>query len=212
METPKTFDFKKEFKELYQPKNTPATIQVPPILYIMVDGTGSPSSQEYQQSVATLYTLSYAIKMSYKNNKEIAGFYMYGVAPLEGLWEAEGENFTQNRDSWRWTSMIRQPDFVTPEVFEWAKQAAAIKDPSLPVEKARLATYDEGLCVQMMHIGPYATEQQTIDELEKFTQANHYQNDCGPARRHHEIYLGDPRRSAPEKLKTVLRLPVKNLV
>ncbi len=207
----KAVDFKKEYKELYQPKAAPTVVQVPPISFIMVDGCGSPSGTEYQQSVGILYTLSYAIKMSYKNNKEIPGFYMYSVAPLEGLWEAEGDDFSQNRDTWRWTSMIRQPEFVTPEVFEWAKQVAAKKEPALPFEKARLATYDEGLCVQMMHIGPYATEPQTISELENFIQANHYQNDCSPARRHHEIYLGDPRRSAPDKLKTVLRLPIKTL-
>ncbi|MEL7610732.1 MAG: GyrI-like domain-containing protein [Bacillota bacterium] len=200
-------DYKKEYKDLYLPKAAPALIDVPPMRFIMVDGEGGPEKDEYQQSISVLYTLSYTIKM---NGKGSAGYFDYVVPPLEGLWWGEDGGFDiNNRDTWRWTSMIRQPEFVTPDVFSWAMDAAKKRKPELDLSKARLEPFAEGLCVQIMHVGPYADEPITLEKVYEYIRQNQLVNRAGPERKHHEIYLSDPNKTKPENLKTVLRLPVE---
>jgi hypothetical protein len=204
-------DFKKEFKELYQPKTTPSIIEVPAITAIEVDGAGDPNtSAAYSSAIELLYGLSYAIKMGNKNVLE------YVVAPLEGFWEVEG-GFTgggapiTDKDKLVWTAFIRQPDFVDDAVFASALDTVKKKKPHLDTAKARLETIDEGLCVQVMHIGPYDDEPATIALLDQYAAEQGYRVDMGGGRRHHEIYLSDPRKVAPEKMRTVIRHPCRRL-
>lgn len=204
-------DYKKEYKDLYMPPKTPVKILVPHMNFIMVDGRGDPSSHEYQAALAALYALSFTIKMSKLSGNQPSGYFEYVVPPLEGLWSAEGAFDFNKRDKWRWTSMIRQPEFVTQEVFERAKAEAARKKPDVDFSAARLASFEEGLCVQMMHMGPYSEEPETIEQMHAFIEQQGLINMTGDIRRHHEIYLGDPRKTVPYKLKTVLRLPVDTL-
>lgn len=202
-------DYKKEYKDLYLPKNKPATIDVPEMTFIMVDGKGAPESEEYKNSIELLYGLSFTIKMSHKSGHNINGYFEYVVPPLEGLWWIEGEAFDFSmRDKWLWTSMIRQPEFVTEEVFNWAVESLKKKKPSLDVSKARYKKFTEGLCVQIMHVGPYANEPETLKLMREFMQEKHFKDETGSIRKHHEIYLSDPRRVHPDKIKTVLRHPV----
>lgn len=202
-------DYKKEYKDLYLPKNKPATIDVPEMTFIMVDGKGAPESEEYKNSIELLYGLSFTIKMSHKSGHNINGYFEYVVPPLEGLWWIEGEAFDFSmRDKWLWTSMIRQPEFVTEEVFNWAVESLKKKKPSLDVSKAHYKKFTEGLCVQIMHVGPYADEPETLKLMRKFMQEKHLKDETGSIRKHHEIYLSDPRRVQPDKIKTVLRHPV----
>lgn len=207
----KSLDYKKEFKDLYLPPGNPVLITVPPMHFIMMDGTGDPNgNQGFQQAVELLYGLSFTIKMSKMKNKQPEGYFDYVVPPLEGLWWNEGGGFSlEKRDTWRWTLMIRQPGFVTRGVFAWAIQELAAKKPDLPVEKARFEEFDEGLCVQIMHLGPYSTEPETMVKIEDFIRSHGLKDRLGSGGKHHEIYLADPRRSKPEKLKTVLRHPVE---
>lgn len=202
-------DYKKMQKDLYQPKTIPSIVNVPEMVFIAVDGKGDPNiSAEYTGAVELLYGLSYSIKM---NNKSILE---YVVPPLEGFWSVAG-NFKgggapiTDKSKFIWTMLIRQPDFVTAEVFETAKAALAKKKPSLDISKARLETITEGLCVQVMHIGPYDDEPATVGTLDGFAVKSGYIIDIDDTRRHHEIYLSDPRKVVPEKLKTILRHPVK---
>lgn len=210
-------DYKKQFKDLYQPK-APSVIDVPEMLFIMVDGKGDPNtSAEYLAAVEILYGLSYSIKMSKMGGNRPDGYFEYVVPPLEGLWSLDdGGAFTGNgaipdKSKFIWTSMIRQPEFVTNEVFETAKAALAKKKPQLDLSLARLEKFTEGLCVQAMHIGSYDDEPATVAAIEKFISENGYASDIGEVRRHHEIYLSDPRRTAAEKLKTVIRHPVRKI-
>jgi len=190
-------DFKKEQKDLYQPKTTPSIIDVPEMLFIAADGKGDPNtSAEYAAAVGALFGLSWAIKMSNKAVLE------YVVAPLEGFWSAADST---EKSNFEWTALIRQPDFVTEEIL----QAAKSKMPDLDTSKARLVRITEGLCVQAMHIGPYDDEPATIAAMERYAVETGYAIDISDARRHHEIYLSDPRKTAPEKLKTVIRHPVR---
>jgi len=197
-------DFKKTEKDLYQPKTTPSIIDVPEMLFIAIDGKGDPNtSEEYTAAIEVLYGLSYAIKMGNKSVLE------YVVPPLEGLWwSPDGVVDYSAKDKFCWTSMIRQPGFVTPEVFEIAKTALAKKKAALNLSKARLMKITEGLCVQVMHIGSYDDEPVSVAEMERFAAKNGYIIDISNIRRHHEIYLSDPRKTAPEKLKTVIRHPI----
>ncbi len=209
-----TFDFKKEYKNLYQPKTTPELVDVPEMLFIMVDGKGNPNtSEEYKAALEILYGLSYAIKMSPKRGYTPAGYLDYVVAPLEGLWWMPDKPIDiltiADKDNFHWTAMIRQPEFVTLEVFEAAKEALHKKKPDLALSLARLESFCEGKCAQSMHIGPYDNEPATIAALDQFIAHMGYQNDISHTRKHHEIYLGDPRKTAPEKLKTVIRHPIK---
>jgi len=214
-------DYKKAFKELYAPKNKPSLIEVPEMNFIMVDGKGNPNEEagEYQAAVELLYGLSYTIKMSKMGDSKPEAYFEYVVPPLEGLWWFKDDkmNFT-NKDNFCWTSMIRQPEFVTEEIFKWACAEVRRKKPNLDTAKARFQKFTEGLCVQMMHIGPYDEEPKTIKEIESYIENNNFKNDIssvksdGIIRRHHEIYLSDPRKTAPEKMKTILRHPVKGRI
>jgi len=212
------FDYKKEYKDLYLPKQKPMLIDVPAMNFILVDGMGNPNIEggEYQAAVETLYALSYTIKMSKKNKKEPKGYFEYVVPPLEGLWWLNNQkdtDFTQ-KVKYCWTSMIRQPEFVTREVFDWACQEVKNKKPQIETSKARLQTLQEGLCVQMMHIGPFDEEPNTTAVIDAFIKEQNLENGIssvlpdGTIRRHHEIYLSDPRKAEPRKMKTVLRHPV----
>ena len=199
-------DFKKEQKVLYQPKTTPSIIDVPEMLFFMVDGKGNPNtSEEYESAMEILYGLSYTIKMSKKMGAEPEGYFEYVVPPLEGLWESVDY---LDKDNYFWTSMIRQPDFVTSKVFEETKIKLSKKKPDIDLSRARLEAFTEGLCVHAMHIGPYDDEPKAIAAMEQYAGENGYTIDINEKRRHHEIYLGDPRKTAPEKLKTVIRIPV----
>lgn len=208
---PDKLDFKKEYKDLYFPKAEPMLLTVPPIPYIMVDGIGDPGSESYQSAMQILYSLAFTIKMSKMGGKTPAGYVDYVVPPLEGLWDCSAKGFDPDRSKWVWTSIIRQPDFVTQAVFDGAVREASQKKPALDFSRARLQVYDEGVCVQVMHTGPYSTEQESIDKITRYIEGHHLQDACGTERRHHEIYMSDPRKSAPERLKTVLRHPVCKL-
>lgn len=206
----KALDFKKEYKDLYLPKTKPVVIDVPQINFIMIDGKGNPNNNpEYQNAIQVLYALSYTIKMSVKKGNEPKDYFPYVVPPLEGLWWiSEGEFSLAKRDNWLWTAMIRQPDFVTKEVFDWALAESILKKPELKFDNVRLEKFKEGLCVQSMHLGPYADEPTTVDIMHDFLSNNGYIDEVGSIRKHHEIYLSDPRKTPPEKLKTVLRHPI----
>lgn len=201
-------DFKKEYKDLYLPKQKPALVEVPPMRFLMVDGTGAPEDAAYQEAVQLLYSLAFTIKMSKMSGNQPEGYVEYVVPPLEGLWDCDAEGFQPDRHQWKWKSLLRQPDFVTDQVFAWACDEARKKKPGLDVGKVRLETYDEGLCVQLLHVGPYSEEQRSIDLLTAYIKEQGLVDQCGTRRWHHELYLGDPRRTAPERLKTVLRHPV----
>jgi hypothetical protein len=204
-------DYKKTEKDLYQPRTTPSIIDVPEMIFIAVDGTGDPNtSAEYVATVEVLYGLSYTIKMGNKSVLE------YVVPPLEGFWNVDDDFFRgggesiSDKSKFEWTSLIRQPGFVTTEIFEAAKTSLSKKKPNLDLSKARLIKIAEGLCVQVMHIGSYDDEPTTIAVMDKYAIDIGYAIDINDTRRHHEIYLSDPRKTAPEKLKTVIRHPIIN--
>lgn len=196
------------------PKAKPAIIIVPPMKFIMVDGCGDPNNNpDFESAVQTLYGLSFGIKMLPKKGVVPEGYIDYVVPPLEGLWWInEGEEFSfEQKDNWKWTLMIRQPEFVTEELFRNAAEDLKHKKKTEGIKEARLEVFDEGLCVQMMHIGPYSTEPETLDVMEKFMMKKGYRATFEKGGKHHEIYLSDPRRCAPEKMKTVLRQPVEKI-
>lgn len=206
------FDFKKSQKNLYAPKTLPSVVDVPNMWFIMVDGKGNPNtSKAYASAIEMLYGLSYTIRM----NKAESGYFEYVVPPLEGFWHLDdgdvftGQGAVGDKDKFVWTAVIRQPDFVTHEVFEKAKKVLQEKKPYLDLSLARLEDFCEGLCVQVMHIGPYDDEPATVAGMEAYTKEAGFVNDIRGNRRHHEIYLSDPRKSAPEKMKTILRHPVR---
>ena len=210
----KKVDFKKESQAGYQETIKPAIIDLTAIPFIMVDGKGDPNtSADYKQAVELLYALSYAIKMSPKRGDVPNGYFDYVIPPLEGLWQIKaGENPTGNdldKSNFSWTAMIRQPDFVTSEVFEHTLLIVSQKKPDLDILRARLSTFSEGLCGQVLHIGTYDDEPETIKRLDDFIKTSGYRVDISETRRHHEIYLNDPRRTAPEKLKTIIRHPIQ---
>lgn len=206
------FDYKKEYRELYQPKGKPALIEVPKMNFVAVKGVGDPNEEggAYQQALEILYGIAFTLRMSKKSGKDLQGFFEYVVPPLEGLWRMkDGVGFdARHKENFVWTSMIRLPDFVTEEMFQWAKETAAQKKRQ-DFSAAVFFTYEEGLCVQCMHIGPYDDEPATVQRMERYSAEQGYENDFSDQRLHHEIYLGDPRKTAPEKLKTVLRQPVQ---
>lgn len=208
----KVFDYKKEYKDLYMPKQLPVLIDVPAMSFIMVDGQGDPNNNpDFQQAVELLYGLSFTIKMSKMKGRQPDGYFEYVVPPLEGLWWiGSGEFSFEQRGNWLWTLMIRQPAFVTADFFEWARVELK-KKKDLPVERARFAAFTEGLCVQIMHVGPYTTEPETMEILDAFVKANALESRVGRGGKHHEIYLSDPRKAKPESMKTVLRCPVERL-
>lgn len=203
------FDFKKEYKEFYLPKNVPSLVTVPDANFLAVTGKGNPNEPDgaYQAALAKLYAVAYTLKMSYKTDYRIKGFYEYVVPPLEGFWQIDGA-FPKEKSELRWISVIRLPDFITAEHMQWAKDTA-LKKKKLNCSDVEMRTVTEGLCVQIMHTGSYDDEPATIARMEQFMQENGYQTDFESGRLHHEIYLSDPRKCAPEKLKTVIRLPVR---
>ena len=206
------FDFKKEYKELYKPKAKPSIINVEQANFIAVRGVGDPNAEnsEYKQSISLLYPIAYAIKMSKKGDYKIDGYFDFVVPPLEGFWWQEGIKGVDyaNKDSFNFISLIRIPDFVTKEVFEWAIEETTRKKKE-DFSKVEFFTYDEGLCVQCMHIGPYNDELITVEAMHEYMIEQGYELDITDERFHHEVYISDVRKTSPEKLKTVLRHPIK---
>ena len=208
------FDFKKEFKEFYLPKAKPSIVDVPKMNFVAVHGTGDPNEEggAYQDALNVLYGVAYTLKMSYKTDRRIEGFFEYVVPPLEGFWWQEGVRGVDygDKSSFCWISCIRLPDFVTEEDFDWAIEVATVKKKA-DFSSARFETIEEGLCVQCMHVGPYDDEPATVARMDVFASENGYELDLSDTRRHHEIYLSDARKVAPDKLKTVIRHPVRKL-
>ena len=206
------FDFKKEYKEFYMPKSKPEIVTVPKANYIAVRGKGDPNDEggAYQQAVGILYAVAYTLKMGYKTDYRIEGFFDYVVPPLEGFWWQDGVGGIDYSDksTFNWISVIRLPDFVTQKDFDWATGEAE-KKKHLDCSKAEFLTIDEGLCVQIMHIGPFDDEPATVSMMNAYLLENGYENDFSGSRLHHEIYLSDARKVAPEKWKTVIRHPIK---
>ncbi|MCI6265792.1 MAG: GyrI-like domain-containing protein [Erysipelotrichaceae bacterium] len=206
------FDYKKEYKEFYLPKNKPSIVEVPKMNYLAVRGSGNPNEEngEYQKSIGLLYGIAFTIKMSYKGNYKIDGYFEYVVPPLEGFWWQEGVEGIdyQKKEDFQFISLIRLPDFVTKKDFDWAIKEASIKKKQ-DYSKVEFFTYEEGLCVQCMHIGPYDTEAMTVRLMDEYAKKKGYVVDITEKRYHHEIYLSDPRKCNPSKLKTVLRHPIK---
>ena len=206
------FDFKKEYKEFYMPKNKPEIVNIPKANYIAVRGKGNPNEEggAYQQAISVLYAVAYTLKMSYKTDYKIAGFFEYVVPPLEGfLWQDGicGVDYS-NKATFNWISVIRLPDFITKKDFDWAVETASQKK-KIDCSSAEFFTVEEGLCVQIMHIGSFDDEPASLEKMDKFLEENDYEKDFSDTRLHHEIYLSDPRKSTPDKQKTVIRHPVK---
>lgn len=203
-------DYKKEYKDLYLPKTTPSIINVPKMKFIIVEGKGNPNEEngEYKQALSLLYGISFTIKMSKMGKNKIEGYFEYVVPPLEGLWWQNGskEIDYNHKEKFEWISMIRQPEFVTQEIFEWACDEVK-KKKQLDTSKIKFIELEEGLCVQTMHIGSYDNEPQTLKNIDEFIKQNNLKKDIGK-RKHHEIYLSDPRRTIEKNLKTVIRIPV----
>ena len=206
------FDYKKEYKEFYLPKKKPEIVTIPKMNYIAVKGCGDPNKEdgEYKNSISILYALAFTIKMSKLTDYRIEGYFDYVVPPLEGFWWQQGVTQIDysRKDAFQWISVIRLPDFVSEKDFNWAKQQVKTKK-GIDCSNAKFLTIEEGLCVQIMHIGSYDDEPDTITLMDKFIKENGYINDFSNTRMHHEIYLSDARRVAPEKLKTVIRHPIR---
>ena len=208
------FDFKKEYKEFYMPKGKPEIVTVPKINYIAVRGKGNPNEEEgeYKKSIELLYGIAYTKKKKKKGDHKIEGYFDYVVPPLEGFWwqeNVDGIDYS-HKENFQWISVIRLPDFVTKADFEWATEEATRKK-KMDFSKVEFLTLEEGLCVQCMHSGSYDDEPATVAAMDKFIADNGYENDISDTRRHHEIYLSDARKVAPEKLKTVIRHPIKKI-
>lgn len=224
------FDFKKEYKEFYMPKNKPEIVKIPPMNYVAVRGKGNPNVEcgDYQQAISILYAVAYTLKMSYKTDYKIEGFFEYVVPPLEGFWwqgeqhpvdaemrtdrtdrreNVKGIDYS-NKDTFNWISVIRLPDFITKKDFAWAVQTAT-KKKKIDCSPAEFLTIDEGLCVQIMHQGSFDSEPATVALLEDYLNEQGYENNINEQRLHHEIYMSDARKVAPEKWKTVIRHPIK---
>lgn len=206
------FDYKKEYKEFYLPPRTPGIVDVPPMNFVAVRGSGDPNVEggEYQQAMGLLYGIAFTIKMSPKAGHTIDGYFEYVVPPLEGFWWIDGfdgMDYARKAD-FRWVSCIRLPDFVGRDAFNWAVEQATRKKKA-DFSRVELLTIDEGTCVQCMHLGPYDNEPATVAEMDAYAVDQGYMMDLSDTRRHHEIYLSDARRCAPEKLKTVIRHPVR---
>ena len=206
------FDFKKEYKEFYLPKNKPQIVNVPKANYIAIRGQGNPNEEggAYQRAISVLYDVAYTLKMSYKTDYKIDGFYEYVVPPLEGFWWQDGicgVDYSK-KDEFNWISIIRLPDFITRENFDWAVKTASEKK-KIDCSSAEFLTIEEGLCVQIMHIGSFDDDPASLEKMDKYLEENGYEKDFSDTRLHHEIYLSDPRKTTPDKQKTVIRHPVK---
>ena len=206
------FDFKKEYNEFYMSKSVPEIVTVPKANYIAVRGMGDPNQEggAYQSAVSILYAVAYTLKMSYKTDYRIEGFFEYVVPPLEGFWWQEGVDGIDygDKSTFHWISVIRLPEFVKKKDFDWAVEEAARKK-KLDCSLAEFLTIEEGLCVQIMHIGPFDHEPSTVALMDQYIAENGYANDMNENRLHHEIYLSDARKVAPEKRKTVIRHPIR---
>ena len=206
------FDFKKEYKEFYMPPRKPGIITVPSMNYIAVRGKGDPNAEdsEYKASIGLLYGIAFTIKMSKMGSHQIDGYFDFVVPPLEGFWQQDGVDGIDfaHKENFRFISVIRLPDFVTKGIFDWAVREASLKKKT-DFSSVEFLTMDEGLCVQCMHIGPYDDEPVTVEMMHRYAEENGYVPDFSSGRLHHEIYLSDPRKAAPEKLKTVIRHPVR---
>ena len=206
------FDFKKEYKEFYMSKSVPEIVTVPKANFIAVRGMGDPNQEggAYQSAVSILYAVAYTLKMSYKTDYRIEGFFEYVVPPLEGFWWQEGVDGIDygDKSTFHWISVIRLPEFVTKKDFDWAVEEAARKK-KLDCSLAEFLTIEEGLCVQIMHIGPFDNEPSTVALMDQYIAENGYANDMNETRLHHEIYLSDARKAAPEKWKTIIRHPIR---
>lgn len=208
------FDFKKEYKEFYMPAKIPSIVTVPKMNFIAVRGHGDPNEEEgeYKKAIGLLYAIAFTIKMSKKGDRRIDGYFDFVVPPLEGFWWQEGTmgmDYSRKEDL-NWISVIRLPDFVSEEDFTWAVSEATLKKKT-DFSKVEFYTYDEGLCVQCMHIGPYDDEPATVELMQRFAEEQGYVIDISDARLHHEIYLSDARKTAPDRLKTVIRHPVRKI-
>ena len=212
------FDYKREFKEFYLPKAKPQIIKIPKMQFVAVRGKGNPNEEsgEYKSALELLYAISYTIKMSTKGDHRIEGYFDYVVPPLEGFWwqdkngvRMSGINYSFKVE-FQWISLIRLPDFVTNKDFEWANESVQYKK-GLDVSRAELFPFEEGECVQIMHLGSYDDEPASVKLMDDFAVANGYALDFSENRYHHEIYLSDPRKTAPEKCKTVIRHPIKKV-
>lgn len=208
------FDFKIEYKEYYMPKNKPQIVDVPKANYIAVRGKGNPNEENgtYQQAISVLYAVAYTLKMSYKTDYKIEGFFEYVVPPLEGFWwqdNVDGVDYT-DKSAFNWISVIRLPDFITQKDFEWAVETAG-KKKKMDCSSAEFMTIEEGLCVQIMHLGPFDAEPETVALMDEYIEQNGYVNDINASRLHHEIYMSDARKVTPEKWKTVIRHPIKRV-
>ena len=206
------FDYKKEYKEFYMPPQNPTIVTIPPMNYIAVRGESNPNEEDgqYKQAIGLLYGIAYTIKMSKKSSRQIEGFFDYIVPPLEGFWwqdKLKGIDYA-HKENFKWISLIRLPDFVTKTDLEWAVREATQKK-KLDFSKVEYLTYDEGLCVQCLHIGSYDDEPATVQLLHEYMEQQGYSLDIAENRFHHEIYLSDVRKVTPEKLKTVIRHPIK---
>lgn len=206
------FDFKKEYKEFYMPKNKPEIVNVPAMNYIAVRGKGDPNEENgsYQKAIGILYAIAYTLKMSYKTNYKIDGFFEYVVPPLEGFWwqdHTDSIDYT-DKSTFNWISVIRLPDFITKKDFDWAVETAQ-KKKNIDCTSAEFLTLEEGLCVQMMHFGSFDDEPQSVSVMNEYIENNGYENDINEKRLHHEIYLSDARKVPTEKWKTVIRHPIK---
>ena len=208
------FDFKKEYKEYYMPKNKPSIVEVPAMNYIAVRGKGDPNREdgEYKKAIGMLYGIAFTIKMSKKGDHRIEGYFDYVVPPLEGFWWQDGVAGVDyaHKETFNWIAVIRLPDFVTGQDFDWAV-AEATKKKKTDFSKAEYFTYEEGLCVQCMHTGSYDDEPAAVAMMHKYMEEQGYTLDINDERRHHEIYLSDARKVSPEKLKTVIRHPVRKI-
>jgi hypothetical protein len=206
------FDFKKEYKEFYMPAARPSIVTVPPMNYIAVRGEGDPNAEDgaYKQAIGLLYGIAFTIKMSKKGDHRIEGFFDYVVPPLEGFWWQDGVKWIDyaRKDQFQWISVIRLPDFVTKKDFDWAV-AEATRKKKTDFSRAEFLTCDEGLCVQCLHIGSYDDEPATVEQMHRYMEELGYALDITEQRLHHEIYLSDVRKVAPEKLKTVIRHPIR---
>lgn len=207
------FDYKKEYKEFYMPPKKPTIVEVPKMNYIAVRGQGNPNEEgEYKKAIGLLYGIAFTIKMSYKGTHKMEGYFQYVVPPLEGFWWQEnvkGVDYS-HKETFQWIAVIRLPDFVTREEFDWAVKEATNKKKE-DFSKVEYFTYEEGMCVQCMHIGSYDEEPLTVEKMHAYMEEQGYELDFTEQRMHHEIYLSDPRRTAEEKLKTVVRHPVKQM-
>jgi len=205
-------DYKKEYKDLYSPKSEPMIIDVPEMQFVAVEGKGNPNDEngEYQKAIEILYGIQYTIKMSKMGNNTPNGYFDYVVPPMEGFWWLDKDCSTENKSEYNWLSVIRLPEFVDEQVFEWACKEAS-KKKKISTEKAKFMKIKEGLCVQCMHTGAYDNEPQTLKLMNDFIAKNGLQSDINETRMHHEIYLSDPRKTEVSKLKTVLRIPVKKI-